>query len=151
MQIPRAMSKAVSRLLIGVLLFAQFAVASYACPSLMGSAAEVGGKAGMAMAIAASASPHASAAATPANLPPGCDQVNAEAANLCAEHCRFGQQSVDTAPAPIVHVAIPTLLYPLPLEPQRLLGSGRSFPAPDASLVAALSPPHAILHCVFRI
>ena len=149
MQIPRAMSKAVSRLLIGVLLFAQFAVASYACPSLMGSAAEVGGKAGMAM--AASASRDASAAATPASMPPGCDQIDAKAANLCAEHCRSGQQSVDTAPAPIVHVAIPTLLYPLPLEPQRLLGSGRSFPAPDAGLVAALSPPHAILHCVFRI
>ena len=149
MQIPRAMSKAVSRLLIGVLLFAQFAVASYACPSLMVSAAEVGGKAGMAMAVTASS--EASAAATPASMPPGCDQIDPEAANLCAEHCRFGHQSVDTAPAPIAHVAIPTLLYPLPLEPQQLLGSGRAFPALDASLVAALSPPHAILHCVFRI
>ena len=151
MQISRAMSKAISRLLICVLLFAQFAVASYACPSLMGSVAKADGKAGMTMAMAATALPDASAAATPASMPPGCDQIDLEAANLCAEHCRSGQQSVDTAPAPIVHVAIPTLLYPLPLEPQRLLGSGRSFPAPDASVVAALSPPHTILHCVVRI
>ena len=149
MQISRAMSKTISRALIGVLLFAQFAVASYACPGLMGSAAKADGKAGVA--ITATASVQVSAAATPASMPPACDQMDPAAANLCAEHCRFGQQSADTAPAPIVHVAIPTLLYPLPLEPQRLLGSGRAFPAADASLVAALSPPHTILHCVFRI
>ena len=149
MDLTRAIRKSISLMLLGVLLFAQLAVASYACPRLMVSAAEVGGKAGMAMAVTASS--EASVAAIPASMPPGCDQMDPEAANLCAEHCRFGHQSVDTAPAPIAHVAIPTLLYPLPLEPQQLLGSGRAFPALDASLVAALSPPHAILHCVFRI
>ena len=149
MQVSRAMSKGISRGLIGILLFAQFAVASYACPGLMGSASKADGQAGMA--IAATTSAEVSATATPASMSPACDQMDPEAASLCAEHCRFGQQSADTTPASIVHVAIPTLLYPLPLEPQRPLGSGGAFPANDAGLVAALSPPHAILHCVFRI
>jgi len=53
--------------------------------------------------------------------------------------------------APAVNPGILTLLYSMPMEPQRLLASGRSFPAPDACLAATPEPPHAILHCVFRI
>ena len=146
MSLSHALRQSVSRLLIGVVLFAQLAVASYVCPGL--KVMDSVGNGGAATAIHGVV---ADSAAEPAAMQPGCDQMDPDAANLCAEHCRFGQQSADTAPAPIVHVAIPTLLYPLPLEPQRLLGSGRAFPAADASLVAALSPPHTILHCVFRI
>ncbi|MEP6872727.1 MAG: hypothetical protein ABI887_00015 [Burkholderiales bacterium] len=134
------MSKAISRVLIGVVLFAQFAVASYACPSLMGAAS-----------MAAATSPEATQVATTTGMPPGCDQLDPDAANLCAEHCRQGQQSADTASAPVVSLGIPTFLYSLPIEPQHSLGPGRSFPAPDAHLDAAPEPPHAILHCVFRI
>ena len=128
------MSKAISRLLIGVVLFAQFAAAGYACPSLMGTAAMADGQ-----------------PATAAAIPPGYDQIDPDAANLCAEHCHQGQQSADTASAPVVNLGIPAFLYSLPLEPQHSLGSGRSFPASDARLDAAPEPPHAILHCVFRI
>ena len=128
------MSKAISRLLIGVVLFAQFAAAGYACPSLMGTAAMADGQ-----------------PATAAAIPPGYDQIDPDAANLCAEHCHQGQQSADTASAPVVNLGIPAFLYSLPIEPQHSLGSGRSFPASDARLDAAPEPPHAILHCVFRI
>jgi hypothetical protein len=86
-----------------------------------------------------------------AAMGPDCDQIDQNAANLCAEHCRFGHQSADTAPVPVVLAAIPAFLYSLPVEPAPLLGSGRSMPAPDANLAAAPPPPHAILHCVFRI
>jgi hypothetical protein len=140
MSLSRAFSEAIGRWLVGVLLFAQLAVASYACPSLSGMAS-----------MPSADAPQSSAAANAAEMPPGCDQIDPNAANLCAEHCHYGQQSADTAPAPVVLAAIPTLLYSLPLEPARLLGSGRSLPAPDASLAAAPPPPHAILHCVFRI
>lgn len=136
MRISRATSQSVSRLLIAVLLFAQFAVASYACPSLMGRAAMAAGQGGMVMA---------------ADMAPGCDQIDPNAASLCAEHCRHGQQSIDTANVPAAFSAIPALLYSVPIEPAHSPGSGRSFLAPDASLVAAHSPPHTILHCVFRI
>ena len=151
MILPRALSKAISQLLIGVLLCAQFAVASHACPSLMGTAAMANGIPAIAVAMTATTSPDSSQRAMPAAMSPGCDQIDPNAANLCAEHCRQGQQSADTASAPVVNLGIQTFLYPLPLEPQHALGSGRSFPALDAQLDAAPEPPHAILHCVFRI
>ena len=134
MELSRTIRKSISRMLIGVLLFAQLAVASYACPSLRG------------MDSVATSAPMSMA-----SMPPGCDQIDSDAANLCAEHCRQGQQSADTAAAPAVSPGIPTFLYSIPIEPQHVRGSGRSFPAPDASVDAAPEPPHAILHCVFRI
>lgn len=148
MDLSRALRKSISRLLIGVLLFAQFAVASYACPRLkgMGSMASIG----TATELLAAAT-DAAFTAVPAGMPLGCDQMDPDAANLCAEYCQRGQQSVDTAAATVVSLGIPILLYSLPVEPQHSLGSGRSFPAHDASLDAAPEPPHAILHCVFRI
>ena len=146
MSLSRALRLSVSRLLIGVLLFAQLAVASYACPGLkfMDSVSNGGAATALHGVVA-------DAAAEPAVTPPGCDQMDPNAANLCTEHCHQGQQSADTASAPVVRLGIPTLLYSLPLEPQHSLGSGRSLAAPDARLDAAPEPPHAILHCVFRI
>jgi len=149
MTLSRAFRKAVSRLLIGVLLFAQFAVAGYACPGLSGMSSMAKGEEVMMM--GAEATPEAGVAAKATEMAPGCDQMDQDAANLCLEHCRHGQQSADTAPVPVVLAAIPTLLYSLPLEPAPLLGSGRPAPAVDVSLAAAPPPPHTILHCVFRI
>ena len=148
MHLSRSLSKSIGRLLIGVVLFAQLAVASYACPSLKGMGSMASGSAMTAMQVAAA---DVAVVTEPTGMPPGCDQMDPDAANLCAEHCHQGQQSADTASAPGVSLGIPTLLYSLPLEPQHSLGSGRSSPAPDAPLGAAPEPPHAILHCVFRI
>lgn len=148
MTFPRVLSKQICRVLIGVLLFAQLAVAGYACPGLSGMKvmAEEG-----AMARTAVTAPMAGDAMEKSSaMAPGCDQVDPDAANLCAEHCRYGQQSADTAPAPMVFAPVPALLYTLPLEPEPIPGSVRAFPASDAGL-AAPPPPHAILHCVFRI
>jgi hypothetical protein len=145
----RALGKAIGRLLIGVLLFAQFAIAGYACPGPAGRPTMSASNETIGMPSRAAS--ETSTPVTPAEMAPGCDQMDRDAANLCVEHCRFGQQSADTAPAPLVFAAIPTFLYPLPLEPARVPGSGRCLPAPDASLAAAPPPPHAILHCVFRI
>lgn len=149
MTLSRAFRKAISRLLIGVLLFAQFAVAGYACPGLSSMSSMAKGDEVMVM--GAEATPEAGVAAKATDTAPGCDQMDQDAANLCLEHCRHGQQSADTAPVPVVLAAIPTLLYSLPLEPTPVLGSGRPVPALDVSLAAAPPPPHAILHCVFRI
>ena len=140
-----ALRQCISRLLIGVVLFAQFAVASYACPGL-----KVMGSTDKGVAATAMHGVGADTAAEPAAMPPGCDQMDPNAANLCAEYCHQGHQSADTADVPAVSLGIPTFLYSLPPEPQHSLGCGRSFPAPDACLDAAPEPPHAILHCVFR-
>ena len=146
MSLSRALRQSVSRLLIGMVLFAQLAVSSYACPGL--KVMDSVGNGGTATAMHGVV---ADTAAEPAAMPPGCDQIDPNAANLCAEHCHQGQQSADTANVPAVSPGIPTFLYSLSLEPQHSLGSGRSFPAPDARLDAAPEPPHAILLCVFRI
>ena len=133
---------------MGVVLFAQFASASYACPGLMG----MGSMARDATAtVVIGLTGNDAPAAEPAGIQPGCGQMDPDAANLCAEHCHQGQQSADTAAVPVVSLGIPTFLYSLPLDLQHALGSGRSSPAPDASLDAAPALPHAILHCVFRI
>lgn len=148
MSLSRALRKSIGRLLIGVVLFAQFVVAGYACPGLKGMGSMANGDTAKAMQLAAA---DTAANAQSAGMPPGCDQLDPDAANLCAEHCRQGQQSADTASVSMVGLGIPNVLYSLPLEPQHSLCSGRSLPAPDARLHAAPEPPHAILHCVFRI
>ena len=100
MSLSRALRKSVSRLLIGVVLFAQLAVASYACPGLkvMGSVGKGGAATAMHVVVA-------DTTAEPAAMPPGCDQIDTNAANLCAEHCHQGQQSADTANVPAVNRA----------------------------------------------
>ena len=132
----RVWRQSISRLLIGVLLLAQFAVASYACPGL-----NLPG---------ATASSHA-AMVPPTNMPPGCDQMDPGSANLCAEHCHAGQQSADTASAGMVGVGVAAHLYSLPMDALNGPGSSQSHPLSGALLDAAPEPPHAILHCVFRI
>ena len=99
MELSRAIRKSISRVLIGVLLFAQLAVVSYACPSLTRMGANSLPNSGVAPAMLSAA-----VDATPEmqrnGMPPGCDQIDPDAANLCAEHCRQGQLSVDTSPVP---------------------------------------------------
>jgi hypothetical protein len=135
----RELARLICRALIGVLLFAQFTVASYACPAAAGfdSGTVVGSgalHADMEMASAES----------------GDVTTDLEAANLCVEHCRFGQQSVDK-PAPVqAPAAASALLYELPTPSEAVSGADRSLPSLDPA-VAAPPPPHAILHCVLRI
>jgi hypothetical protein len=123
--------------LIGVLLFAQLAVAAYACPGLAAKAP-----------VAAMASAEV---AVDVQMPDCDDMVGAmdpESANLCAEHCKQGKQS-DQAPTLTVPLAMLTALY---TTPPTLPGNAPPRPAAATlSALVAASPPHAILHCVYRI
>lgn len=138
MRLPRALNQSICRVLIGVFLFAQLAVAAYACPGQARDAAQV---------------PATPAMASP--MPAGCDQMasmdqmDPQAANLCAEHCKFGHQSSDTPAATVALAPATALLYLLPLEEDAARAT-RAQAAPDP-LLAATPPPHAILHCVWRI
>jgi len=106
------------------LLFAQWSVAAYACPSLAPPAAEMTDCAGMMSAL---------------------DEA---APNLCAEHCQNEDQS-DQPRTPATPAASLVSLYtvsPVPVlaEP---IWRGLS----SSGLLTARSPPHTILHCCFRI
>ncbi|KGH21593.1 hypothetical protein [Comamonas thiooxydans] len=157
MTMTRAFRQFVCRLMLGVLVFGQMAIAAYACPALSGApqslptmamnapvAAMLGDDAGASMAVSLDTSATADMAAMA-----GCDQIDDSAANLCVEHCRFGQQSADHASAPSVPAALLTTLYTLPVLPEP---PGHARPSADFKFQrVAASPPHAILHCCFRI
>lgn len=130
MTFTRALNHLIGRLLIGVVLFAQLAVAAYACPKL-----EARGNAEQAMAMM-----------------DGCAgmDMSQDDANLCVEHCKSGHQSNDTARLPVAFTPVEALLYVLPDELLADADAGSTRPAPDP-LLAAAPPPHAILHCVWRI
>jgi len=99
----------------------------------------MGGEAGHE--LAASDAAQATACAGMAGMDP-------ELTNLCAEHCRQGQQS-DQAATLTVPAALLSALYTTPPAPEPVVA-----PRPAAaatSALAAASPPLAILHCCFRI
>jgi len=148
MSLSHALRRSIGRLLIGVLLFAQFAVAAYACPSALKA---VSTAAGSPEAVVNDWMTQAKTTTSADHISPDCDQIDRDAANLCAEHCHSGQQRADTVPAPAVPAAIDLLLYSLHFEPTHLPPLGRSLAPSGASLAAAPPPAHAILHCVLRI
>ena len=121
--------------LVGALLFAQMAIAAYACP-----AAPIAGVAEMRM------------SAIPAAAMPDCESmagtVDPAAANLCAEHCKYGQQS-DQASTLTVPAVLLSLLYTTALATEPALPLQTA--AASLSALVAACPPHTILHCVFRI
>jgi hypothetical protein len=139
MPLPRELARLISRFLIGVLLFAQLTVASHACPASAGSGS---GTVVVAQALDADMG-MASAEHSDATIDP-------DAANLCVEHCRFGQQSADTPAAVQAPATAPALLYEIPAPSEAVPAADRSFLCLDPA-VATPPPPHAILHCVLRI
>jgi hypothetical protein len=136
----RAALRRVAAGLAGVLLCAQMAVAAYACPGL-GPATPVE----TTQATAALAVP----VATPmANCNEMVGALDPAAPNLCAEHCKYGQQSDNPAT-----LNVPTALLTALYATQAAAVAApppRSAAATLSALVAA-SPPHAIAHCVYRI
>jgi hypothetical protein len=137
----------VARALVGVLLLAQLTIAAYACPglasALQGDVPSADGAANHAATATSSAAMIAS---------PSCDDMagamDPESANLCAEHCKYGQQG-SQASTVAVPVALLAVLYATPLVPETA-PPPRPAAATMSALVAA-SPPLAILHCVYRI
>lgn len=111
---------------IFALLFAQWSVASYSCPSSAPQQMEMTDCAGMMM-----------------------SQLDEAAPNLCAEHCSYGEQS-DQPRTPAVPAVSLVSLYPVPLTPalaEPIWGDIAS----SSLLTARPPPPHTILHCCFRI
>lgn len=145
----RSFLRTVARGLVGVLFMAQLAVAAYACPAMA-----PGGSANMSMPEQSASSDERGQADVGTSMAPssGCDDMvgamDPSSPNLCAEHCKQGQQS-DKASTLNAPVAVLTALYAKPLAPE-MAPPPRPVAATLSALVAA-SPPHTILHCVYRI
>jgi hypothetical protein len=132
MTFTRSFRQMICRLLIGTLLFAQLAVAAYACPGTSSmAAARAGGSsdAGMAM---------------------PCADMDTAAPNLCAEHCRHGQQAADHSPVLMPMPALFSLLYALPSAVSIDEDAASTLASPRVASTRA-APPLAILHCRWRI
>lgn len=168
---PRHFLRSVCRAMIGVLLLAQLMVSAYACPGLSAAAVmnmtmsaapgadptQVASAAMVAptatdVATAAAAAAAAASAAPQTPLPTNCEDMagpmDPEFANLCAEHCRHGQQSDQTATLS-VPAALLSAFYITPLAPEPSVAPRPAAAAPSAQ--AAAFPPLAIQHCCFRI
>lgn len=150
----RRLKQLICRLLVGVFLFAQMAVAAYACPQL----SPAGFRQASASAMVSEGAPIASevsAAGTDDNpvmnmaaCCDGMDQPDPDNPNLCAEHAHFGQQS-DQTQIPTLPTVLLVSLYVVSTIPELNVPTRPA--AASASFFAAASPPHAILHCCFRI
>jgi hypothetical protein len=125
----------ICQLLIGAILIAQMAVAAYACPSLANFNVDA-----------------TVAAAYTTAMPVDCDQMagglDPAAPSLCSAHCHKHEQSADHADAPVLPPALFAALYWL-IAPA--IAEPLTQTAEASVLHAALPPPHAILHCCFRI
>jgi hypothetical protein len=141
----RASTRFIARLLVAVLLLAQWSIAAYACPGLGATAPA------MRIDTAAATAAGTATATAPEGEMPGCTGMVAaldqDATNLCAEHCKVGQQSHEV---PALSVPLPWLsaLYAVPLVPLAL-PPARPWTSTLDALVAA-SPPLAVLHCIYR-
>jgi hypothetical protein len=129
----RTWLRRVAVLLAGVLLFAQLAIAAYACPMDTAAAGDTAVDAAVPM--------------------PDCSDpmgsMDPASPNLCAEHCKQGQQCDRASFDVTVSPALLNPLYETPAVPEPT-------PAPPQarawlSALVAASPPHAIAHCVLRI
>ena len=142
----RSFLRSVCRALIGVVLLAQMAMSAYACPGLS-SGAMTGGRMSAASSMDGIGNALVDAADQQATDCAGmAGPMDAQFANLCAEHCHQGQQS-DHAATLNVPVALLKALYTT-----RLVAEPSPSPAAaEPSALVAASPPFAILHCCFRI
>ncbi|MGR4867839.1 hypothetical protein ACIPRI_03100 [Variovorax sp. LARHSF232] len=142
MTMTRSFKQWIGRGLIGLLLFAQLAVAAYACPALSQARAD----STAAVVVRQQQQPQDMAGMNCEQMAGPADEA---APNLCAEHCRFGQQQgVQPLPQPLPALLVALyVLAPAPAE----TGMPDLRPAtPSDEDLAAAFPPHAILHCCLR-
>ncbi len=148
----RGLTRRVGRLLVGTLLLMQLGAAACACPGLSPAGVQAPHASAAATSLAATMERMAAAAdAVPAAEAADCAQMGAAAdpaaPQLCARHCRAGQQS-ERAPTLVAPVALLTSLYLVAPRSQAV----QLPPAVDSGtdVLAAVSPPLFILHCCLR-
>ena len=113
MMLTQASRRAICRLLIGVLVSTQLAIAAYACsgtPRAVRTEQDQPTSAAAAMADHNGVGPVASDPATAASQGGG---RNRALPSLCVAHCQYGQQRADHTPAPAVPAALLASLYML--------------------------------------
>jgi hypothetical protein len=124
-----------SRSLIASLLFLQLATAAYAC-AMHSTPPTDGSMAGMPCAQAMADEDMAA--------------MDPDQPGLCHEHCKGGSQTIEPAAAVVVAAPAMVVLFVItaPVSPA---GEASGWQARRVERDSAPPPPHAILHCCFRI
>jgi hypothetical protein len=142
MVISRSLRRFVAILLMASLVYAQLALASYACPTdspALGTASGISMGAGeMALKGVGETSAENSAWKLDPRQP-----------GMCVGHCQSASQNVDVKPAPSLAPALVVGFFTFEPSAQYALQGRAVGPAESPSPQA--DPPHAILHCCFRI
>lgn len=138
----RGLLRNIARALIGVMLFTQLAIAAYACPKHLQAAAQGTAANVVGAPDAGDATQPASPCEEMAGMP--ATALDSTSPNLCAEHCRYGQQSGQTS---TIDVPVPflTALYCMP--PIHDTAALSRAAAASSRAVVAASPPASIRHC----
>ena len=149
-----AASRFIARLLIGILVSMQAAIAAAACPTLLTTTP---GHERQAISISTMADQgrtgsmksHGVAALRSDGLLTEYGSMQSELPTFCVAHCPVAAQMTISARAPTEHVALLTTLYNLP--PRKDVPDPARQPANASDLQPGYVPPHAILHCCFRV
>ncbi|MEO5698204.1 MAG: hypothetical protein ABIQ60_13835, partial [Burkholderiaceae bacterium] len=138
--ITRTVTRFVARLLIGALVFAQAAFATYVCPPAGGIA-----EAGAAHVMVAGSIDAGQTASSQTDV----WQMDATQPNLCAAHCQSAQPGTGAKPAPVPPLALLAGYFSVAaVAPDATHGQ---VAVPFEGPPPLADPPHAILHCCFRI
>ena len=143
MHLPRTLKHWIRYALLGVLVFAQMAMAAHGCGMQRGAV-------GSPASVVGSQRPDTHAAmATMAQMPccAGMEEMAMDAASLCYASCHTPDQNDQTPPIQLPVLAFnsqPLLLPVLRPQAQRVV----SWQLPSA---VAAAPPLSILYCCFRI
>lgn len=144
----RSLSRFIARFVVGLMVFAQVAVAAHACSGLVGTeVSDQWASAGWQSATGIDVAGAATSVSPDCN--PSYDVVDSAQPNLCVAHCQFGQQNAGGNPVPDLPAALPVSphLRVKPVLPGWLVRA--SMVQHDPPLV--VDQPHAIQHCCFRI
>lgn len=139
MKLPRSVRSirfAAALVALVAMLFAQLAVAAYACPDLAGAQAD--------------AVVTAMAMDTEHQAMPGCDEIDLEQPALCHAHGQAGDQVLDKPQAPNVPPAVAILLVPA-LQDPHLAYRPAGADTGAVFLTRVSDPPLSIQYCCFRI
>jgi len=137
-----------------LLLFAQLSIAAYACPALAAASAQANTDT-TANENWSSAGDEAASddLRVPANGIVACDQMAVQqdkaSPELCAGHCHYGQQVDQVNVFSLTAFALISLYVVAPTTIE--ICPSMSAMAASMDVPVAASPPHAILHCCFRI
>ena len=131
------------RWIVVALLFGQLAIAAYACPAWRANTADAGQRGS----VGADCVMAGDDGVTNADSGAPIGALDFDSPNLCAEHCKYGQQSDQT-----IGVNVPVAIRWVPFDnnPPRLVESRLRPTAATVSALVSACPPHAILHCVRR-